>query len=335
MIDECGHALFLLKQALSIQDIQNEKFVNIERALNVYDVNKFKRNLDGIREKPEIYRVLSAFSFDSYNILHKNALQSSIGQTDHWKSLLNKINEYLSTYLSERQDSRSFLTPGSRFINSALLSLIDSPLELPIWENAHETEFDEKGIFRKPDVTQFRSRRSIMANRFDPMAIMARDLGIRTYITTNYDFEIERFFQDSGYRQFSPDGADVDAFDPLRPWTMAKGYRSDSIGGVLSDETFEPDQAANLVSFALGSEWRDAAVFHLHGRATKNDSLVVTERDYMNLYLRQDEFRETTNEAISLAFGSKPILFLGLGMGEADLLRPLRQFISNRDRIMG
>lgn len=30
-------------------------------------------------------------------------------------------------------------------------------------------------------------------------------------------------------------------------------------------------------------------------------------------------------------FNGNPILFLGLGMGENDLLRPLRQFVSNRD----
>ncbi|QBF33313.1 hypothetical protein CFI11_19115 [Thalassococcus sp. S3] len=78
-----------------------------------------------------------------------------------------------------------------------------------------------------------------------------------------------------------------------------------------------------------------ASVFHLHGRATLDDSLVITEHDYMQLYLTDDRNRPTIDEGIQAAFSGAPLLFLGLGMEETDLLRPLRQFISNRDRTIG
>ena len=167
------------------------------------------------------------------------------------------------------------------------------------------------------------------------MAKAVRKLGINRYITTNYDFEIERFFQDRGYRNFPLTESDPDTTNGAAQDPGADEFRTDGVGGMLRDYTFERETAADLTAFMIEASPQDAAVFHLHGRATQKDQLVITERDYLKLYLTQDEFRDTVDEGINIAFSGAPLLFLGLGMGETDLLRPLRQFISNRDRTIG
>jgi hypothetical protein len=66
-------------------------------------------------------------------------------------------------------------------------------------------------------------------------------------------------------------------------------------------------------------------VFHCHGRFDRPDSVVVTESDYQRWYVGDREgFGAHFREAIDLLFSSNPLLFVGYGLGDEDLLRPLR-----------
>lgn len=382
LVDERPHAMLLLRQGIlrgagmDPEDGDPEyphlettrpKVQALERKLDVFSQTNLKRGVDGIRENPELYRVLSPFTFQSFKQLRER-VGRKIKSDDHtaiWKDFHHVLNELLKKYDSDPEspsDKRKYLTPGSRFLVSVYLALDEDPfgaLNVKITEatkpsdesdenfkewlttswdvelEMEELEEDHQNPFAPPNPEQFTSRRSIIADRFDPLPKAVRDLGIKQYITTNYDFEIERFFQDLGYRRFPSrksleDGQVVD-----RTGEDPDDFRIDGIGGVLRDLSFTRDRAADLTAFSVGHGQSGAAVYHLHGRATKADSLVVTERDYMQLYLAQDQHRETVDEGIDVTFSGAPLLFLGLGMEETDLLRPLRQFVSNRGRAIG
>ncbi len=82
-----------------------------------------------------------------------------------------------------------------------------------------------------------------------------------------------------------------------------------------------------LALFALANvDDTDYTVFHCHGRYNEVDSVIASEADYQKWYMGDPEgagppvFRQT----IDLLFSSNPILFVGYGLADDDLLRPLR-----------
>ncbi|MEL6819023.1 MAG: SIR2 family protein [Pseudomonadota bacterium] len=178
----------------------------------------------------------------------------------------------------------------------------------------------------------FLARSSIMDMTLDPLDKLVIGLGVRRFLTLNYDFEVERYFEDRGYAKFSEDPDAPLPSDDVIGQLVRRPNRVDGFGGVLRDETFRRERSNELVNFAVEAATADASIFHLHGRATRRADLVIKERDYMNLYLRDDEHREAVDESIRLTFSANTMLFAGLGMREADVLRPLRQFMSDKDR---
>ena len=342
LVDECPHAMILLREGLlrgkdenDIPNAEKKRINGLTRSLEIFKNDNQKRDISGIREMPDRYRILTPFKFDRFEQL-REAVEAKPGWGPFWLT----IKDRLRLYLSDKQtgpDRRIYLTPSSRFLVSVALSLLEEPFSTlnidPEGKLKKEAEA-EKGFFQKPPLNAgFVSRRSIIATRFDPMPKIHQDLKITNFITTNYDFEIERYFQDNGFRKFLKS----DQPQPDKTDDMMSVSRRDNIGRVLRDQTFNPQKASELTGFALGAlhSGSTTGVYHLHGRATKGDRMVITERDYMELYLREDENRPTIDEAIQTAFSGGPLLFLGLGMDETDLLRPLRQFISNRDRTIG
>lgn len=344
LVDETAHAEQSLLGGLrygrdsgrSDSNGHSERLVDeIRRALAVLDTAKLGRRIPGIRQKPERYRVLAPFR--CRNI--RKILNRIPKDQPHWRDIAAFVGDNLQDQAAESGQAsghdQTFLTPSSRFLAGMLLALVKDPIKSlktgPREGLPQLTIFDEV----KPD--DFRSRRSVVSERFDPLVKTARKLKISRFLTTNYDFEIERYFQDAGYRRFEHESRDgpTDGSPFPRGYMDLRSHRSDSFGSVFRDLTFRRETASDLVSFSVADEGADASVFHLHGRASSDEDIVVTEADYMDLYLRRDAMREMVDEGISVAFSGAPILFLGLGMTEADLLRPLRQFISDRDREVG
>lgn len=344
LIDECPHAFILLRQGLlkgrdldsesdKITEMERKLFQKLETHLEIFERSNQRRDIQGIRDFPERYRVLTPFKFENFATLRKAAIgnpQTPDGWKEFWWIADNWLNKYLER-VEQAGDKRIYLTPSSRFLVSVALAQCEEPFKA--LELSTPPDLDKMDFFANPKIDDFTSRRSLMADRFDPLTKVERDLGVRNFITTNYDFEIERYFIDQGYRVFERPA--TLAADAPSPADDPENFRSDNIGNLLKDQRFSPTEAHELTSFGLVDNATGANVFHLHGRATENGNLVITETDYMKLYLTQDENRDTVDEGISIAFSGAPLLFLGLGMEETDLLRPLRQFISNRDRTVG
>ena len=170
-----------------------------------------------------------------------------------------------------------------------------------------------------------RLRSEILPASRDPLLILSRDLGIRRFITTNYDLDIERLMRDRGF-MVADHRAGLGDLGPGGSVTRS----STALGAQARDYSFDPQRAVDLVHFALQHQEHEVEVLHLHGRATLGTRMVVTESDYQGLYLRRGPTTEVVNDSISLMFGSNPMLFVGCGMNEDDVLRPLRQFVAER-----
>lgn len=154
-----------------------------------------------------------------------------------------------------------------------------------------------------------RPRAANVINPYDALL----DLRITRFITTNYDREIEIAL----------------ARNDLVPREQFGLHRKRPLpSGSHRDFTQEPEFNDQLALFALARvEEADYMVFHCHGHYNRPESLVVTEGDYQQWYLGQERtggvaFRQT----VSLLFGSNPILFIGYGLGDDDLIGILRMF---------
>lgn len=151
--------------------------------------------------------------------------------------------------------------------------------------------------------------RAVLTPKLDPLAIVLRDLGIKRFLTLNYDHEIEFALRSEQ--------------DPLN----VQRFR---------EIVFDEEQCGALIAAVVGGRHSLPFVAHLHGRAEEDEKgqLIVTEHDYRRRYHRPGGKRRLIDDAIRITFSSSPLLFLGIGMKEVDLLRPLKQFLGS-DRYLG
>jgi len=366
LVDECAHAEGLIEKGLLFEDREVKPaelppIVNLIRNHGAGSSDKnLRRDIKGIREDPSRYWSLAYFQTKFFMRLIRGFDGGE--KFGHWNGAINTIRSELKRNLGDCSNGpedvegdlenqkpipgrRSIVSPTHRFTLAMVLKLLVGirgrarvskllPVNEPVSGENFVPEDGDKHLapVKRSD---FQSRRSLIDEELDPLAKTVITLGISHYLTTNYDFEIERYFRDRGYIRFSDQKRDH-SVEPLEIRRQhQKNYPADPLGGFLHDDTFDPKRAPDLISFSIDHENGDAAVYHLHGRADDSSDLVITERDYMNMYLRNDRYRDTVDESIRVAFSANPILFLGLGMNEADLLRPFREFMSNRDGALG
>lgn len=156
----------------------------------------------------------------------------------------------------------------------------------------------------------------------DPIRSLITSLNVRRFITTNYDREIEDYFERTGYSFDWPDRSGK----PSKPLVFGK----DGTGSTVRSAVLTEDSVADLVQFAADAGQDERDVFHLHGRNDLPESIIATESDYQQVYLRSDRRKQLFDEALDVVFGANTIVFVGLGMTEEDLLRPLRKFVVER-----
>lgn len=326
----------LIKKKWKYEDINEQLRVS----LGVTKKNNLRRSVGGIREVPERFATLGFFTNEAFSRVVKKLekLASDGGNgvgsiPTYWKPVFNGILSELvlnkKQILGPRgQLQRKFISPTHRYMLAVMLALLEDPYKTFIGWCPKDNK-KRRGVKIRDDVDRddMSSRRSLIDESLDPLNHMALKLGCTQYLTLNYDFEIERFFQDRGYRHYaeseSGDSQDMDS-------QSRSGYRTDHRGGVLVDYDFTRETAADLINFSSDHEESDASVFHLHGRADQSSRLVITESDYRDQYLRGDELSETVEESIRVGFAANPMLFVGTGMSESEVLRPLRQFVTDK-----
>lgn len=88
------------------------------------------------------------------------------------------------------------------------------------------------------------------------------------------------------------------------------------------------ENMGELVNFALFPREYDAQVFHLHGRVDAPESMVLSQRDYRNTYLKSGTSEELFETAVGAIFAANDVLFVGIGLNEPDPMRPLRKVMA-------
>ena len=139
-------------------------------------------------------------------------------------------------------------------------------------------------------------------------------LPIHRFVTTNYDCEIELALHT--VRGISRAELGIDTTTELSPRP-----------GRRLSFTQRPESSDQLALFALADVGAAKnMVFHCHGRFDDPDSIIATELDYQHWYLANEEDAAPAFlQTFDLLFTSNPILFVGFGLGDEDLLRPLRR----------
>lgn len=189
-------------------------------------------------------------------------------------------------------------------------------------------------------------------NIIDPLTTLRSAVRISRFATLNYDLEIESMLEDHDYPYNTltePNQAESGTGSPagtragakpqnlqkmpqLRPGNSAKDTavrKSDSrTGSSARSISLSVDNASELIGVAAGSRSEDAVVVHLHGAATNPEDMVVTPSDYNALYIHDYPEHASFDDARMLMFGGNAILYVGVGLSEEDLMRPLRYLAS-------
>lgn len=166
-----------------------------------------------------------------------------------------------------------------------------------------------------------------------PLKILIKQLGVRRIITTNYDATCS-----DALAEFIP-GSPLELAECPRPAPLSvlhdvphllhaarTGCRADGGASAVYLET-RPEALALFAAAAPGYE---ARVFHCHGTVDDPRTMIVTERDYQRAYLSPAPASRAYRDAMQLLFSASPVIFLGLGLEEQDLLRPLREWVSSQ-----
>jgi tetratricopeptide (TPR) repeat protein len=150
-----------------------------------------------------------------------------------------------------------------------------------------------------------------------PIALLLHEFRVRRYATTNYDHEIEAALA-HGLRTGPRAGQAPEPTSPVdvRQQSLVLGLDTASAG----------------LAFAIEGRRRHAQVLHLHGHIDDAQTIIASERHYQRQYLRPSSRRDLIDNTIRTLFGANPVLYVGSGITEEDVLRPLREFMSRAPR---
>jgi SIR2-like domain len=315
--DDAGHTRRLFESSYKRRGAEEQESSEtaIEQLLGYLSKRSLSRNL--LKVQPPYQSIFA-----------KDTLKDLIERMPReLRSLKSLCREFGKTSPSEARPI--YLNPTHRFVVAAVLSTMPatrSDRQLKEWARSYINKAPERSIQRLIEENEPRRFRNETVDQDrDPLQLLVNRLGVRRFITTNYDLDIEQMMLDRGYQLRS---AAVES-------TSSNNFIAESVNAMEArarDFVFQEDRAAHLIDFAVQDGRFALDVVHLHGRATDGDDIVATEADYQRLYLRDESRkgrgRDLLDGAINLAFRGNALLFVGNGMGEDDLLRPLRHFMS-------
>lgn len=168
----------------------------------------------------------------------------------------------------------------------------------------------------------------------DPLRRLVDPLMIKRFVTLNYDWELERLLMfpdrvsESG-RTFRCDQAKDDLVDAGTGHSPGGSMtRRMPDGQYVTSEVYEPNTSARIFEFALNSPDHAAYILHLHGRADHPEGMVAREPDYHRTYRRESSNPRSLERALDVALTGNPILFVGIGLREAEITRAFRQLVA-------
>jgi hypothetical protein len=168
---------------------------------------------------------------------------------------------------------------------------------------------------------------SLEENRNTPYAVLA-DLKLPIYITTNYDYFMEEALASKG---LSPVTEFCRWSDLLGKYAIEAGYTS------VFDKKYEPNEIIKYIPTAKPYKPTPAQplVYHLHGVIDIPQSMVLTEKDYIDfvMSINVDRDKRLPNEIIR-ALVRTLILFIGYRLEDITFRVIFQGVISSSSRCM-
>lgn len=238
----------------------------------------------------------------------------------HWEKMLKRhpLKDSLLNSLSKRLlQGRNNSTSSDKLlpfdITNLLFSLPIANLEKPILK-----ELDKDRLVNAP------------RNLLDPLYELRSRIGIHRFVTFNYDLEIEALLEDIDYpfdglthTTEAPQQADSSEED--RPERQSESR----LGGTARSFSLSPENAPDLITIAAVPSSANDLIVHVHGAATRPEDMVVTQSRYNAMYYDDRTYRRGFEDARQLLFGGNAVLYVGLGLTEEDVMRPLRYLSAN------
>ena len=160
---------------------------------------------------------------------------------------------------------------------------------------------------------------------------LSEHLGITRLMTLNYDLELEWELMTTHQQKTSAPRKG----ERMGYW-QEKLFKSKPLlechipgRGAVSSAIVQRQRGDILTEFALGWPWGHSQILHLHGRADFPDDLLITKRDYRDRYWQNTFSKLPFEYGLRLIFSGNPVLFVGIGMKEPDVMRTVEQFLSD------
>jgi tetratricopeptide (TPR) repeat protein len=286
-------------------------------------LENFLQSVDKFAENKKISTIASMI----YSRGMLDEIRTNLGQSDQ---------QTLQILLTEGLDKIDELLKGQwptlpldrrGILNIFLACLVKNS----VTKNTNELAFSMHQMFRKVAV----ENEIILAPArplLDPLQNLHRDLHIGRYITTNYDIQIENYFMFGLEleRDRSPVAlGDIPQYLDSVDETGMEWIKDLPDGTRIRSEIYDGDATSRLFEFAIGSNDNVAHILHLHGRVDMPKTMIATDSDYNRLYRNESGSRGTFDLAYDVTIAGNPILFIGSGLTEAELMRTLRQEVSN------
>ena len=207
-----------------------------------------------------------------------------------------------------------------------LADLVDTYYEQILDPKIHCKYINENPAPEGSAQSRIKSDRNIV----DPLEKIRSELRIRRFATFNYDMEIESLLEDYDYpygtltathdqdTTQSKSELDSEAHDKNTAKSQSR------LGSIARSISLSRKNASELISLAAVPADDDEAIVHLHGAVTHPEDMVVSQRDYDATYIDKHPQRNAFEDARKLMFGGNSVLYVGVGMREEDVLRPLR-----------
>lgn len=196
------------------------------------------------------------------------------------------------------------------------------------WEENKQSKFFRalvRSYFHIKRVVAATKNPKIEETEFNPYLALLK-LPIKKYITFNYDLELERALLYQGNIPRRSIKKEEIYGEDIKCWEIINECGEKSFAQTS-------DCSVQMARFSVARyEGTRNAVFHCHGRVDDPESCIVSEEDYQKWYLLEEEkekfipFRQT----LDLTLDSNPILFIGFGLKDEDLMRVLRSITANR-----
>jgi tetratricopeptide (TPR) repeat protein len=166
----------------------------------------------------------------------------------------------------------------------------------------------------------------------DPIVRLREWLRVKRYMTLNFDYVLEKKLMLEDLRSTEPPPYGIEqavAKEQLIKDGDTGGLtRRFPDGQLASTDVYNDKAVGRLFEFALDSADYRAQILHLHGRADRPSSMLLTDNDSNRQYRRDRSVRTTLEQALDVTLTGNPILFVGIGLSEAEITRALRELVS-------